>query len=124
MHNHSSAILLLSHGARHDAYLNPFQSIRQAILRLQPTCCVSIAFLDLTQPSFAKAVSALYGQGLRHIRVAPLFFAPGHHVLTTIPQLIERARLIHPDLRIHVLPIAGTDDNVIQSLAQFALQGS
>ncbi|MFN3402189.1 MAG: sirohydrochlorin chelatase, partial [Ferrovibrio sp.] len=84
-------IILFGHGARNAEYIEPFKRIRAAVEALQPGIAVEIGFLELTQPPLEASIEALVMRGVREIRIVPIFFAPGRHVLKDLPQLLANA---------------------------------
>jgi sirohydrochlorin cobaltochelatase len=103
-----SGILLFGHGARNAAYAEPFERIRAAMLARDPHAQVEIGFLELSRPTFEDALAALADRGVVHVKIVPIFFAPGRH----------------PDLEIEVVDAVGMAPAVIEAMAEFALTSS
>jgi sirohydrochlorin cobaltochelatase len=114
-------IILFGHGARNVEYVEPFLRIRAAVQAMDPEACVELGFLELTQPSFEQAVAALVAQGVKHVSVVPIFFAPGRHVLKDLPQISADVMDRHPDLEIEITDAVGQSPEVIAAMARFAL---
>ena len=119
----SKGILLFGHGARNAEYAEPFRRIRAAMLARQPQARIEIGFLELSQPTFEDAVAALTAQGVDDIRVVPIFFAPGRHMLKDLPERAAAVLDRHPDLNIEVADAVGTVSSVIEAMAEYALVG-
>jgi sirohydrochlorin cobaltochelatase len=117
----SKGILLFGHGARNPEYAEPFRRIRATMLARDPQARVEIGFLELQQPSFEDAIAALAGQGVKSIRVVPIFFAPGKHVLKDLPERAAAALDRYPDLEMEVADAVGMIPSVIEAMAAYAL---
>lgn len=116
-----TAIVLFGHGARNAAYVEPFRRIRAAMLAREPFAQVEIGFLELSQPTLEEAIAALIGHGAKHIRIVPIFFAPGRHVLKDLPERAAAAMDRHPELEIEITDAVGTIPAVIEAMAEYAL---
>ena len=76
---------------------------------LQENPEVRAAFLGLVEPDLPAAVAAAVAAGASEIRILPLFFFSGRHVLEDVPRLAAEARAAHPGVRIDLLEPAGRD---------------
>jgi sirohydrochlorin cobaltochelatase len=115
-----NGILLFGHGARNPEYVEPFRRIRAAVERLQPGVPVEVGFLELTQPPLDTAIEALAGQGVTRIRVVPIFFAPGRHVLKDLPMLLGNAAERFPGIEFDVAACVGEVEDVLAAMAAHA----
>lgn len=116
-----TGIILFGHGARNAAYVEPFERIRAAMVARDPQAQVEIGFLELSQPTFEDAIAVLAARGVKSIRIVPIFFAPGRHVLKDLPERAAAALDRHPELEIEVAECVGTIDSVIAAMAEYAL---
>lgn len=116
-------IILFGHGARNAAYVEPFRRIREAMLARDPQAQVEIGFLELSQPTLEDAIAALTGRGIHNVRIVPIFFAPGRHVLKDLPERAAAAMDRHPELEIEVSEAVGMIAAVIEAMAEYALAG-
>lgn len=117
-------IILFGHGARNPEYIEPFRRIRAAVERKQPDVPVEIGFLELTQPPLEATIECLVARGVREIRIVPIFFAPGRHVLKDLPQLLGNAIDRFPGVEFEVADCVGEVDAVIEAMAIHAVTGS
>lgn len=117
----NKGIILFGHGARNAEYLEPFRRIRETVLASEPQARVGLGFLELTQPSLEATIDAFVADGVLHIVIVPIFFAPGRHVLKDLPQLAAAAIDRHPQLEIEIAPAVGESPEVIAAMARFAL---
>ncbi|OHC68364.1 MAG: hypothetical protein A2045_09270 [Rhodocyclales bacterium GWA2_65_20] len=119
-----NAIVLFGHGARNAAYVEPFHRIRDAMLARAPQAQVEIGFLELSQPTLEEAIDKLVARGEKQIRIVPIFFAPGRHVLKDLPERAAAAMDRHPDLEIEISAAVGQSPEVIAAMASFALDSA
>ncbi|WP_131110306.1 sirohydrochlorin chelatase [Sulfuricystis thermophila] len=114
-------IILFGHGARNAEYIEPFRRIRARVETLQPDTPVEIGFLELTSPPLEASIECLVGRGVKHIRIVPIFFAPGRHVLKDLPQLLANAMERFPGVEFEVAECVGEVDGVIAAMAAHAV---
>lgn len=118
----NKGIILFGHGARNPEYIAPFHRIRAVVEAQLPEVPVEIGFLELTQPPLEQSIEALVARGVNEIRVVPIFFAPGRHVLKDLPELIGLALDRFPEVTITVASCVGEVDGVIGAMAAHAIQ--
>jgi len=114
-------IILFGHGARNAEYVEPFKRIRAIVAAQQPEVPVEIGFLELTQPPLEDSIATLATLGVTQIKVVPIFFAPGKHVLKDLPQRIGDAMDRHPGIEFDIAACVGEVEAVIQAMAAHAL---
>ena len=61
-------------------------------------------------------------QGVRGVRVLPLFFGMGKHAREDLPLLMSELAQAHPEVRFEQLPAAGEDPRLTALLATIALE--
>ncbi|HEX8964425.1 MAG TPA: CbiX/SirB N-terminal domain-containing protein [Rhodocyclaceae bacterium] len=119
----SKGILLFGHGARNPEYAEPFRRIKAAMQLRDPAARIEIGFLELQQPTFEEAIDALVRQGVHDIRIVPIFFAPGRHVLKDLPERAAFALDRYPELNVEVADAVGMVPSVVDAMADYALRG-
>jgi sirohydrochlorin cobaltochelatase len=118
----SQGILLFGHGARNPEYAEPFLRIKATMQARDPQARIEIGFLELQQPTFEEAVDALVRQAVDDIRIVPIFFAPGRHVLKDLPERAAAVLDRYPDLKLEVADAVGMVPTVIEAMAEYALR--
>lgn len=117
-------LLLFAHGARDPRWAVPFEAVVARIRAAHPALPVTLAFLEHGSPDLGTALRALHVQGVRKLRIVPLFFGRGGHLRDDFPRVLAAAAAAFPDLVIDVTIAAGESDAVQAALAAFALDGS
>ena len=77
-----------------------------------------LAFLDLMQPSLPECAAALYADGVRSLRVVPVFLGAGGHLKEDLPRIAAEICAKFADLSIAVEPPIGEQPTVIAAIAK------
>jgi sirohydrochlorin cobaltochelatase len=112
------AIVLFAHGARDPDWARPFRQLVAELGERLPGERIVLAFLELMQPSLPDCAAALYADGVRELRVVPVFLGMGGHLREDLPTIVEGIRMKHADLAITVEPPIGEQPTVIAAIAQ------
>lgn len=112
-----NAIILFAHGSRDPLWSKPIEAIAKAIAQQSPTSVVRCAYLELMPPSLDTVVEALAGQGLRQIRIVPMFLGVGKHAREDLPELVAALSLSHPQIQLELTPSIGEHPELIASIA-------
>ena len=76
----TTGIILYVHGARDARWAEPFRRLRAKVEARGDGTPVALAFLEHGTPDLAEAAAALAGNGVRWIRIVPMFFGRGGHL--------------------------------------------
>ena len=117
-------VILFGHGARNPEYVEPFRRIRAAVERRLPETPVEIGFLELTAPPLEASIECLVRRGVDHVRIVPIFFAPGRHVLKDLPLLLGNAIERFPGVVFEVADCVGEVAEVVEAMAAHAAAGT
>ena len=77
-----------------------------------------LAFLELMEPSLPDCAAALYADGVRTLRVVPVFLGVGGHLREDLPKIVAGIRGRFADLQITVEPPIGEQPEVISAIAK------
>ena len=117
-----SGLILFAHGARDPRWAEPFMRLRDKVRARVEGIPVALAFLEHCPPSLVEAASAMAAQGVRTIRIVPMFFGRGGHLREDFPRQLEEVRARLPDVQFEVTLAAGEDEEVLDTLAAFATE--
>lgn len=117
----SFRLVLFAHGSRDPRWREPFQRLADEVAERVGSGSVRLAFMEFEPPSLQRAVEEAIADGVGHIRVLPLFTAPGKHVREDVPRIVARARRTAPHARIDLLPPVGDDPRFADLLRAIAL---
>jgi sirohydrochlorin cobaltochelatase len=112
------ALILFAHGARDPQWALPFQRLVTELGELMPGERIVLAYLDLMQPSLPACAASLHGEGMRSLRVVPVFLGTGGHLKEDLPNLVATIRKSYPDMEIAVEPPIGEQPEVIAAIAR------
>ena len=120
------ALILFAHGSSQASWRAPFDDIVQRVQTLlnaqNENVWVQLAFLELMSPSVDQAIHDLTQQGVRDIRIVPLFFGVGKHIAEDLQKMIQAAQMTHPDVMIQIAPALGQSDWMRQAMAEYAVR--
>jgi sirohydrochlorin cobaltochelatase len=111
------AVVLFAHGARNADWARPFQQLVAELGERLPGERIALAFLELMQPSLPDCAAALYADGVRSLRVVPVFLGAGGHLKEDLPRIVAEIRGKFTDLAITVEPPIGEQPEVIAAIA-------
>jgi sirohydrochlorin cobaltochelatase len=114
----ATAIVLFAHGARDPDWARPFRQLVAELGERLPGERIVLAFLELMQPSLPDCAAALYADGVRSLRVVPVFFGAGGHLKEDLPKIVAQIRARHADLAISVDAPIGEQPAVIAAIAR------
>jgi sirohydrochlorin cobaltochelatase len=114
-------IILFGHGARDPRWAEPFERLASK-LRAKRGDPISLAFLELMSPDLPSAVAQQATDGCDAITVVPVFFGQGGHVRRDLPEIVEKCRAAHPDVRIDCATAVGEDEAVLDAVAGYCLR--
>ena len=112
------ATILFAHGARDPDWARPFRELLVELGERLPGERVVLAFLELMQPSLPDCAAALYADGVRELRVVPVFFGMGGHLKQDLPEIVAQIRARHAGLIVTVEPPIGERPEVISAIAK------
>ncbi|MBS1174806.1 MAG: hypothetical protein H6R05_937 [Burkholderiaceae bacterium] len=115
------AIILFAHGSSNPAWREPFDAIAQQVRTLAPDARVELAFLEIMSPNVHEVVRECAEQGIRHIRIVPLFFGVGKHVAEDLQKLVEVIRIEFAQIKIEIAPAVGQSETVREAMAKYAI---
>jgi sirohydrochlorin cobaltochelatase len=118
------ATILFAHGARDPDWARPFRELLVELGERLPGERVVLAFLELMQPSLPDCAAALHAEGVRELRVVPVFLGMGGHLKQDLPKIVEAIRARHADLAIRVEPPIGERTEVIAAIATAIAKGT
>lgn len=99
--NFRPAYLLIAHGTRDSEGERAFFKFVEEFRNAFPDRQVEPAFLELCRPSILEGIEACARGGAEEIFVLPLMLFPGRHVKEDIPQAIQEAKRLHPEIDFH-----------------------
>jgi len=115
-------IVLFGHGSRDASWRAPMDAVADRIRARKADVSVVCAFLELQQPDLSAAVDTLVAAGATHVHVLPMFLGVGKHAREDLPRLLDRVRARHAGTAIDASSPVGERSQVLDLLADLALQ--
>ena len=112
----TAAVILIAHGSRNPAAQADHQLLCDRVAARSGTT-VAAAYLELAEPSIPDAIDAAVADGATRVRLVPLFLHTGNHVARDIPELVDAARLRHPEVELDLETHVGADPRLVDLVA-------
>ncbi len=122
----ATRLILVVHGSRDPRWREPFDRLTAALIGELGAGAVRLACLELIPPTLMEAAGEAARDGVRRLRLLPLFMAGGAHVDRDIPAQAAAVRARFPELVVEVLPTIGDDPRfalLLRDLATEAVRG-
>ena len=74
---------------------------------------VTVAYLEMAEPSIAQAMHASFARGVTTLDILPYFLCAGRHVITDVPEEVANAHKSHPEVTVNILPYIGASEGII-----------
>ena len=121
-----NALLIVAHGSRraqsNEEVAALANTIRQKCGDDYPI--VHAGFLELAEPSIPDGVTKCINDGANNVTVLPYFLNSGRHVVEDVPEMLEQARLKHPDAEITLAPHLGASSMMLDLVISLAKTAS
>ncbi|BDX22111.1 hypothetical protein TUM22923_14320 [Polynucleobacter sp. TUM22923] len=114
------SIVLFGHGARDARWREPFDRLAALWKAQHPNTPVTLAFLEMMQPSLEEAIASQVFAGANEVVIVPIFFGQGGHLRNDFPVLLNACREKFPGLTLSTTPAVGEDDAVLQAIVDFS----
>jgi sirohydrochlorin ferrochelatase len=111
------ALLIVAHGSRRAASNDEVRALSDSVAARDGGRydIVSVAFLELAEPSIPAGLQGLIDAGMREITVVPYFLSAGRHVVEDIPAEVAKVNL--PDgVTVHIAPYVGRAESMAELL--------
>ena len=114
------AVLYIAHGSKNE---RTNQKMRSELEKLSPLIELPIhkvAFLE-AHPNINEGISQCVKEGATKIILMPVFLLPGVHVIKDIPEQVNSAQLIFPEVSIRISdPLAASNQLVVDTAERIA----
>ncbi len=115
-----SAILLCGHGTREPTGVAQFEAMVAALRARHPEHRIAHGFLELAAPGLDAAAAGLYAEGVRDIRVVPVFLFAAGHIKRDLPDMLAAIAQRHAGLQIRLEGPIGLTADVLETVHRLA----
>ncbi len=110
-------ILLIGHGSpKKEA--NNIEAIGKLLHQaIHPSCtgdCVRIAYLQFVEPDLMSTIKECVNSGAERLIIHPFFLSSGMHVTKDIPEIIDEARSIYPNVDFYYSEPLGVHEKLVE----------
>src|SRR5215470_7288973 len=120
MNERVTALILFSHGSLLCGAGNTLYEHARRLEERGEFDIVEVGFLNYSKPEFSVAVEKCVAGEAELIVVLPYFLVPGKFVSKDLPQKIEEARAIYPEVDFIVAEPIGFDDRLADAILELA----
>lgn len=103
------ALVLVAHGSRRQASNEEVITLSKVVANEMKNDypIVEAGFLELAEPLIPDAIDICVKNGATDVCVVPYFLSAGRHVQEDVPAEVDKARAMHKDIPMVVLPHIG-----------------
>lgn len=117
-------LLLFVHGSKDPRWRAPFERMTAELQEKVGEGRVRLVYMEFAQPTLLDVAAEAVRDGVKQLRLLPLFLAGGAHVANDIPAQVDEVMRRHPTLRIEVLPPVGEDPRFAALLRDIATESA
>ena len=109
--------MLLAHGSRDARWRGTFECLHASV-EARFGQGIRLAYMEFVGPTLMDIARQCHAEGMRTLRVLPLFMAGGAHVATDIPEQIAEVRAAFPEIEVEALARIGADPRMFALLQE------
>ena len=107
-------ILIIAHGSRAKETETTLENIIETVKEKLPETIIEIAFMEFSDRTVERGISALAAKGITEIKIVPYFLFMGIHLKEDIPNMAEESAKKHPNIKITMAAPLGTDKRLAE----------
>jgi sirohydrochlorin cobaltochelatase len=113
-------LVLLAHGSRDPRWRAPFETFAASLTTDLGAHKVRLAYMEFVAPTLADMAAEAVRDGIRGLKVLPLFMAGGAHVDQDIPAQVAEVKARFPELELTVLTPIGEHPRMVAIMQEIA----
>ena len=107
-------ILIIAHGSRAKETETTLETIISIVKEKLPETIIEIAFMEFSDRTVEKGISALAAKGITEIKIVPYFLFMGIHLKVDIPNMAEECARKYPNVKITMGDPIGADERLAE----------
>ena len=107
-----TGVLVVAHGSRAKETEAALEDVLSMVRAKLPETVIECAFMEFSDKTVAKGVSALVAKGVSEIKVVPYFLFMGIHMKEDIPNMLAECAKGFPDIKITIGEPLGVDERL------------
>lgn len=109
-------LILMAHGSRDARWRMPFEVLISSLKEEIGQEKIDLAYMEFCSPSLEQVIESSYKDGVRSIKILPLFMAGGAHLNDDVPKILESIAGTYDSLEITMLRPIGEHQEIIKAL--------
>ena len=109
-------VLVIAHGSRAKETEDTLDEVLSMAKTKIPETIIECAFMEFSDRTVDKGISALAAKGVTEINVVPYFLFSGIHIKEDIPNMITTSAARFPDVKVKMGEPFGTDERLADIL--------
>ena len=111
-----NGVLVVAHGSRAKETEDTLEAILKMVRAKLPYAVIELAFMEFSERTLEKGISALAVCGVREIKIVPYFLFSGVHIKEDIPDMAAECARLYPDIKITMGEPLGVDERLADIL--------
>ena len=111
-------VLVIAHGSRARETESAMEAVLSMVKAKMPDIIMECAFMEFSERTIEKGVSALVALGVTEIRVVPYFLFMGIHMKEDIPEMVARCAANYRDVTITMGEPLGIDGRLADIIVE------
>ena len=109
-------VLIIAHGSRAKETEATLEKIISMVKIKSPEPIIEHAFMEFSDQTINKGVSALVSKGVTEIKIIPYFLFMGIHLKEDIPRIVSECAVMFPEIKISMAESLGADERLADIL--------
>ena len=105
-------VLVVAHGSRAKETEKTLESVLSMVREKAPDAVIECAFMEFSDRTVEKGVSALVEKGVTEIKIVPYFLFMGMHLQEDIPKMAQECARGFPGIEITMGKPLGADERL------------
>ena len=112
------ALLLVAHGSRRKLSNDEVVTLADKLKNncLEQYAIVRPAFLEIAEPLIPEGIKQCIDDGATSVIILPYFLNSGRHVTDDIPEIVNHARHLYPQIDINIADHLGASERMMDLL--------
>ena len=107
-----NGVLIIAHGSRAKETEAALEAVLEMVAAKLPETIIECAFMEFSDRTLERGVSALASKGVTEIKIVPYFLFMGIHMKEDIPKLAAECAANFPGIKITIGQPLGVDERL------------
>ena len=109
-------VLIVAHGSRAKETEAALDTVLSMVKAKLPDLAIESAFMEFSDRTLEKGISALAAGGVTEIKIVPYFLFSGIHIKEDIPEMAAECAANHPGIKLTMGEPLGVDERLADIL--------